>query len=149
MNDIPYISNKKLHIFIADDDGDDIDIFTEAIKEMPKSIKLSIARDGQELLEFLDYVTPDLIFLDINMPCMNGIDCLTEIRKMKKLDLVPVIIYSTTNNKAEVEQTYALGANLYILKPGSFESIKRQVKKVLSLNINDLIPQVPREKFMV
>src|SRR5690606_10195300 len=104
---------KKLHIFFGDDDREDVEFFTQAIEEVSPGIKITIARDGAELLEFLQLVIPDIIFLDLNMPVMNGVECLQRIRSNKKCNDVPVIIYSTSANPDQIEKTYELGANMY------------------------------------
>ena len=68
-----YISDKSLHVFIADDDIDDVSFFKSALADIAKHIKITVAKNGDELMEFLQITTPDLIFLDINMPCKNGL----------------------------------------------------------------------------
>jgi DNA-binding NarL/FixJ family response regulator len=80
---------------------------------------------------------------------MNGIDCLSEIRKKAKLKDVPVIIYSTTADAAHVDITYSLGANLFIKKPSNYTSIRDTINNTLSLNLKDLIPQRPKSQFLV
>jgi CheY-like chemotaxis protein len=142
------LANKKLHIFVADDDPDDLDIFKIIIKEISSDIKITVAKNGLELLEFLDIVVPDIIFLDINMPCMNGIDCLSEIRKQKKLDDVPVIMFSTTAEEKHINSTYVLGANLYLQKPVYTSSIHETLYKTLSLTRKDFFPQPPISRYL-
>lgn len=149
MKSSPSFKNKKLHIFFGDDDEEDVDFFKRAIKEASAEIKITIAKDGIQLLEFLQIVLPDIIFLDLNMPRMNGIDCLKEIRNQKKFDDVPVIIYSTTAEKAHIDMTYALGANMYIQKPENFTKIKSQLAQTLSFSVNDLLQKRPQSAFVV
>lgn len=144
-----FITSKKLHVFIADDDPEDIEFFRSALREASAEIKITTARDGMELIDFLDVVIPDMIFLDINMPCMNGIDCLTHIRSRAKLDKVPVIIYSTSADKKHIDATYELGANLYIRKPSRYTEIKDRLNKTLSLSLSDLLPQPSKEKYVL
>jgi CheY-like chemotaxis protein len=146
---LPFITNKRLHVFLADDDPEDIDLFESALKEISSTIKITIARDGRELLEFVRIVTPDMIFLDINMPCMNGLDCLSELRRLTYLRDVPIIMYSTGTKAEHIEQSYALGANRYIKKPVYFASIKEQLSQVVALNLSDLVPQPAREKYYI
>src|SRR6476660_325871 len=86
------------HIVIADDDWDDISIFREAVKQISSSLKISMVEDGVKLLRFLEQDKPDLICLDLNIPIMNGQECLRAIRSNQKLESIPVIIYSTTSN---------------------------------------------------
>jgi CheY-like chemotaxis protein len=145
----PYITNKRLHVFLADDDPEDVEHFQTALKEISSTIKITIAKDGRELLEFVRIVTPDMIFLDMNMPCMNGIDCLSELRRMEHLQHVPIIIYSTGTKAEQIDQSYALGANRYIKKPVHFASIKEELSKIVALNLSDLVPQPPRDKYLI
>ncbi len=144
-----FITKKRLHVFIADDDLDDLQFFESAVKEISENVKITIAKNGLELLEFVQLVTPDMIFLDINMPCMNGLDCLAELRKLQQLREVPIIMYSTGSKEAHIDKAYSLGANRYVQKPANFSSIKDQLTEVLSLKHSDLIPQPARDKFYV
>jgi CheY-like chemotaxis protein len=144
-----YILDKSLHVFIADDDIDDVDFFKSALADIAKHIKITVASNGDELMEFLQITTPDLIFLDINMPCKNGIDCLSEIRALKKFDRTPIIMYSTTANDHHIDKTYELGANLYFEKTVSYEAIKEHLRDILSHSPNELLPKFPRDKFVI
>lgn len=141
--------NLKLHVFIADDDPEDIDFFRLAVQEIAEDVKVTVAKNGLELLDFLRVVVPDIIFLDLNMPAMNGLDCLVEIRKQKSLAPVPVIIYSTGASKADVYKSYILGANRYIKKPVYFDDIKKQLAKALALNLRDLDHPLAMENYVV
>jgi CheY-like chemotaxis protein len=141
--------NNKLHVFIADDDPEDIDFFRLALHEIAEDVKLTVAKNGLELLDFLKVVLPDIIFLDINMPAMNGLDCLAEIRRHKDLDKVPVIIYSTSATQADIYKSYILGANRYIKKPAYFDSIKKQLAQTLALNLRDLSQHSAMENYLV
>lgn len=144
-----FISNRRLHIFIADDDPEDIEFFEMALKELSSNVKITTAKNGLELLEFIQIVIPDMIFLDINMPCMNGIDCLAELRRLRHLEHVPIIMYSTAIKDEHINQSYDLGANLYIKKPVYFASIKEELSRVLALSFGDLMPQPPRDKYFI
>ncbi|HEY0047074.1 MAG TPA: response regulator, partial [Flavobacterium sp.] len=77
---------------------------------------------------------PDFIFLDLNMPEKGGKECLVEIRKHSKLKEIPVIIYSTSSSKKDIDDTYELGANLYITKPNSFTELRKAVRKIMALD---------------
>ena len=80
---------------------------------------------------------------------MNGLDCLAEIRTLKILDQVPVIIYSTGASKADIYKSYILGANRYIKKPAYFDAIKKQLAQTLALNLRDLSQQSAMENYVV
>jgi CheY-like chemotaxis protein len=142
-------SRNALRILLADDDVDDRDLFAEAVAEH-SNIKFDTVRDGVELMELLNSSdkSPDLIFLDLNMPGKSGKKCLEEIRKNKDLKDIPVIIYSTSSNPKDIEETYLMGANLYIRKPNSFSELAQVIKKVSSLNWNEYRPKTHKKKFV-
>jgi CheY-like chemotaxis protein len=140
----------NLHIVLADDDMDDSFIFNAAVEQSNHPIKLTVTEDGQKLLNYLESETlPDIIFLDINMPFRNGIECLATIRANKKFDKVPVVMYSTTNNKLNVEACYDGGATLYVVKPNTFEEVDRMVKKICSKDWVSNMQVPPKEQFLV
>ncbi len=145
----PFISNQRLNVFIADDDPDDIEFFTAAVKAISPKIKITIAKNGLEMLEFVQIVIPDIIFLDINMPCMNGLDCLAELRRHRHLEHVAIIMYSTGIKEEHIEQSYALGANRYIKKPVYYTSLKEQLSSVFSWNLDELLSRPSRDKYFL
>src|SRR5690349_19466865 len=115
---------KSTHILFSDDDTDDALLFTQAADLLTSPILLSFAEDGEQLMRYLaKEMLPDMIFLDLNMPVKNGFECLKEIRGDKKLDWLPVIVYTTSDSQNDIEACYDLRANLYVVKPTSFESI--------------------------
>ena len=126
---------KTTHILFSDDDTDDALLFTQAADLMTTPILLSFAEDGEQLMRFLTRDTlPDLIFLDLNMPVKNGIECLREIRNDNKLDDLPIIVYTTSDNPRDIDACYELKANLYVVKPTSFESIIKTLKKIINID---------------
>ncbi|MEP7171070.1 MAG: response regulator [Bacteroidota bacterium] len=146
------IGNTPLHVLLADDDEDDREFFKEAVQAVAPSVKVTTTNDGEEMINLLNETQkdlPDLIFLDLNMPCKNGFECLEELKNNEKLKNIPVLIYSTTANIEQVDHTYKKGANLYIQKPHSFDGIKNMLKKIFAFNIEDLFPQPQREKFVL
>jgi len=120
-----------MNIFLADDDQDDRLFFSEALKEIPLHIETSEFPDGVGLMANLhsDEKLPDVIFLDLNMPMLNGFECLSDIRRDKKFENIPVIIYSTAFHKAEVERLQTMGATGYLRKPSSYNQLKTLVYK--------------------
>lgn len=127
--------NTPLHIILADDDESDRTNFVDAIAESKIKTVIHTVQDGAELMEYLcgpDAVVPHLLFLDLNMPCKNGLTCLREIRAIDKLKEVAIAIYSTSSYEKDVEETFASGANVYIKKPNDFGTLKQVLDKVLS-----------------
>lgn len=141
------------NILLADDDQDDRMFFQDALQDINIDATLVTAENGEELMQMLlghpPKNKPDIIFLDLNMPCKNGYECLTEIKKNDQLKNLPVIIFSTSLQQQSVNTVYDQGANLYIVKPNSFSKLKQVIESVLSLNWSDGIVQPTREKFIL
>jgi CheY-like chemotaxis protein len=142
-------------IFLADDDADDRLFFEEALEEISLATELTFATDGVELMAALEEIVtempppPHVIFLDINMPRKNGIECLKEIRENPRMKDIPVVIFSTTANENSIETTYSLGANCYICKPSSHQLLIKAIETVLALNLWEQNQQLSKEKFVV
>lgn len=122
-----------VRILLADDDHDDTFLFREALMQVPIEANLSVADNGMELLRTLrDAIDkPDIIFLDMNMPVKNGLECLEEIRGTAGYEQVPIVILSTSVAQYLWESAYRNGANLYIQKPTSFNGLIEILKKCL------------------
>lgn len=129
------MSNEPYIILLADDDEGDRVLFTEAFSELKIKTLVHTVNDGIELMEWLnqkDHPLPHFLFLDLNMPKKNGIECLTEIRKSSRLKDILVAIYSTSDNENDVEETFLHGANVYIAKPNDFNVLKELLYKAVS-----------------
>lgn len=140
------------NIFLTDDDMDDCCMFSDALNEVYAEATLTIANNGLKLMEALEEnisPSPEIIFLDLNMPFKNGFECLDEIRKSPRYQDIPIIIYSTTSNNDIVEKTYQHGANYYICKPASYSILKKTILYVLSLDLKQLLKQPVREHFII
>lgn len=140
-----YTSLKTINpsrILLADDDADDRELFEEALSDIHPDAVLTTAQDGEELMFILkNYHKPDLLFLDLNMPRKNGKECLHEIVKHPELQKIPIIIYSTSVNPTDIEETFSLGAILFFRKPNSYEELKRNVSEIFKEKLNS-----PRSK---
>ncbi len=121
-------------ILYADDDADDCALLFEALCKIDPSITCLIANDGREALELLHGTStlPDSIFLDVNMPVMDGKKCLQELKKDTKLKNIPVIIWSTTKSLLEVNQLYSLGASEFRSKPNTFNELCLSLANVIA-----------------
>ena len=103
----------------------------------------------------MDYLTlpnvilPEIVFLDLNMPIKNGMQCLHEIRKNPYLKELMVAIYSTSSSEADIEETFINGANIYINKPNSFGGLKNSIDKVLQLNWQYHTSALNRDNFLL
>ena len=112
--------------FLIDDDEDDREIFSLALSAANSSSTYVTATNGEDALRILedqpDYI-PDFIFLDLNMPFMDGRSCLKELTKISKLRDVPVIMFTTSSYTKDIEDTLKLGASHYLIKPSSLNGL--------------------------
>ncbi len=126
---------KKLkHIFLVDDDEDDQLFFLEALQEVDNSIEFTYAENGKKALSKLSDLAhlPDLIFLDINMPELNGFECLKELKKCARLRTIPVIMLSTSVSLQDMTYSKELGANMFYTKPSSYSKLRDLLQKIIS-----------------
>ncbi|WP_313027802.1 response regulator [Soonwooa sp.] len=93
-----------------------------------------IARDGSEVLEILNTLTPDFILLDIMMPKLDGYSTLEEIKKQDKLKSTKVAFVSAKNNPEDIQKAYDLGADAYFTKPYSVKQIIQQIDELIDNN---------------
>jgi CheY-like chemotaxis protein len=123
-------------VFYADDDVEDCELFNEALAKIDEDIKCVIAKDGGEALAYLNHTNqlPDYIFLDINMPLVDGKKCLMEIKKNLKLKNIPVIMYSTTSDTQEIREYYRLGAHDFLIKPNNFNTLCDSLESIFNLS---------------
>ena len=123
-------------LLLVDDDQDDLDFFTEAIRENFNNVECVSMTNPKLAIDKLskDGLTPDLIFLDLNMPKMNGRELLTAIRRLPKLKKTPVVIYTTSSEIKDQEDTAKLGASYFLTKPTRLEELRNQLKHILSID---------------
>jgi CheY-like chemotaxis protein len=121
-------------LLLVDDDQDDQQIFLEALKHVAPSVKVATASNGLEALHKLNTpgaIHPDLIFLDLNMPMMNGKELLEELKKTESFSNIPVIIYTTSSRVEDREESIELGASSYLVKPHNFNDLCEQLRATL------------------
>jgi len=137
-----------LNVYLADDDSDDRTFFSDALREIPISSKIFEFNNGVDLMADLisvDIEKPDVIFLDLKMPLMDGFECLADIRDIEKYAKTPVIIYSTSYHPKEIERLNEMGASLYLQKPSSYNQLKTLLHKCLRYVKNAEDPNNERE----
>lgn len=120
-------------LLIVDDDDDDRGLFCEAILRIDPSIRCLTATDGKEAYDLLTELTvlPDIVFMDINMPVMDGKTCLTLVKGNEDLRDIPIVMWSTTMDKNEIEQLEQLGAD-FLSKPYNFEKLVETLSGALT-----------------
>jgi DNA-binding response OmpR family regulator len=141
-----------LQIVLADDDADDREFFQEALSEAGIQAILTTLENGDELMDFLSDIKepppPHIIILDINMPRKSGKACLLEIRKDKKFDDTPIIMFSTSTHHKDIEDTYNQGANLYVSKLSFFMNDIESMKSLFSADWKKQLAKRPRDKYV-
>lgn len=140
-------------ILLADDDEADRLIFKEAFDEMDIGTSVETVNDGEELMQLMensDYEDlPHILFLDINMPRKNGLECLKEIRANKKYKEVSIAIYSTSSSEKDMHETFLNGANVYINKPQDFNKLKKVLEKAIIYANMYQSPPFNKENFLL
>jgi CheY-like chemotaxis protein len=135
----------SLTFLLADDDADDASLFQDALMEVDDSIDFQYAKDGQETLELLkdeSSTLPDIIFLDLNMPRMDGKECLRNLKMDTELSRIPVIMYTTSSQAKDIEETMMSGALCFITKPSNMKELKRILFTIVQGIPNDLQKEI-------
>lgn len=126
---------------LIDDDIDDVVIFQEILKKIDEKIQFSFVNNGKAAIEWLtknDGFLPSLIFLDINMPRMDGKECLKIIKHDEKLKHIPVLMYTTSSHSADIEETMMLGAMCFITKPWGVNELKTLLSAIAHTPVSKL-----------
>lgn len=120
--------NKPVEILLVEDNPGDVELTKIAFKKGKIANNISVAEDGERAMDFLhkrgdfiDAITPDIIFLDLNLPKKDGRQVLEEIKADEKLKLIPVCIMTSSSAERDVVQGYGLHANCYLIKPVGIE----------------------------
>ncbi|MBK9731790.1 MAG: response regulator [Chitinophagaceae bacterium] len=146
-------ATNSIHILFADDDSDDYEFFKESIIAAGIKVQLDNVEDGEKLMQYILKVEqpppPDIIFMDINMPFKNGKQCLQEIRENKRFDHVPIIMFSTSDNPKDIEDTFLKGANLYISKMIFFGAEQEVLQYLFAENWKEKLVNIPKERFVI
>jgi len=124
-------------IFLVEDNRLYQLLFIQVLKEIKHAILYGVANNGREALDKLENSTtlPDLIFTDINMPVMDGLECLTEIKKNPKIKDIPVVILSSATPQMELVQK--LGAKAFLKKPSDIHTLREQLEQMINSDLTD------------
>lgn len=108
-------------------------------------------KDGKELLAYLfnpQVIKPDIIFLDLNMPIINGYKCLEEIRGDSSFNDIFIVMNTTTASHKEINQVFEQGANLFLIKPNSYNDLKKSIENIMGMDFKKLMQSKHRESFV-
>ena len=126
--------NKK--VLLIDDDEDEQSIFTEAIHAANIAVDCVYANNAEQGIKLLDNLLPDFIFLDFNMPGMNGIQCLKKLKEKLSFKEIPIILYSTGADERLADTAIKLGAAACFKKAFSIHAFADTLKKILLPDVN-------------
>jgi CheY-like chemotaxis protein len=124
---------KPLHVFLVDDDADDREIFSDLLQESFENCMCCFAEDGFHALKKIEADSsflPHFIFIDINMPRMNGMECLAELRKIPRLSTVPIYIYSTSIEREMAAKCLNLGAAGVVMKKSDLDGLRQELREI-------------------
>ena len=141
------------YILLVEDNRDDVALTQMALKKCQISNKLVVVSDGAEALDFLfsrgRYVDrdhsqePAFILLDLNLPCISGLEVLQQIRSSKRTNSIPVVILTSSVEESDREESFRLGANSFFVKPVDFDEFIVLVRHIMSdwLTLKECPPQ--------
>ena len=137
-------------VLLIEDNPDDIELTKRAFNEANMGITLDIAEDGVDGLDYLfgrgkhlnktSDTLPKLILLDINLPKLNGLEVLKQIRSNESTRFIPVVLLTTSDEFCDVSEGYQLGSNSYIKKPVSFKIFSEVIRNLGQYWLNINIP---------
>jgi CheY-like chemotaxis protein len=121
-------------ILYAEDDIEDYSLFLDVLESLDLEAGCFNVVNGMEALKYLDncLVLPDYIFLDVNMPTMDGKSCLKALKKDPRFKDIPIVIYTTSRNPMDEEFCRELGVLAYVPKPNSVVEAKASLQKIIS-----------------
>jgi CheY-like chemotaxis protein len=128
-------------ILLADDDPDDAEMFALVLSDIDSSLTLHHVKDGLAVFEHLKHPgnqVPDIIFLDINMPEMNGWQCLSMLKHNDRTKNIPVLIYTTSSHSRDKQTAIELGASAFITKPSDYNTLRKILSAIASSHGSDI-----------
>ena len=141
--------NTSAHILLVEDNRMDVELTLDAFREIRLENQVSVARDGQEALDYLfgqgkyedrkEYPLPDIILLDLKMPGIDGFGVLRKVKNTPILKRIPIIVLTSSTDEGDRALSYDKGVNSYLVKPISFGGFLEMVSKIenywISLNV--------------
>jgi DNA-binding NtrC family response regulator len=118
-------------ILLIDDDEDELEIFSQALRAIDKTIQCTLAKDLEKAKEYFKNNSPAYVFIDFNMPKENGPVCLAELNKIKHIEKSKIVLYSNYINEEMIEKAMALGAFKCVKKPNMINLLARRLKEIL------------------
>jgi CheY-like chemotaxis protein len=128
----------KRCILVVDDDSDDIELLIEAVQEIDPTLHCHSALNGRDALALLDLIStkPEIIFVDLNMPILNGKEFIKAVRENKANDRIKIFLYSTIDLNRDLLELKAIGANGFFRKPISYAALCKELSIVIRNCLN-------------
>lgn len=122
-------------IHLVEDSDADVMAFSRAIRKLApeaKIVRWPNAQDALEAIEQGQVTSPDIFFIDLNLPGMSGLEFLRRVRSLRDLKLIPAVVLTTSSDPKEVQQSFLEGAGGHLVKPTGFEQLLQLLQKCLS-----------------
>lgn len=142
---------RAIEILLIENNPGDIRLIGEVFAETKEAKNISVVKDGVEALAFLrkegvyaDVIQPSLILIDLSLPKKDGCEVLAEIKADKKLKHIPVIVFTTSNARQDIIESYHLHANCYITKPVDLDQFMNAVRNIKNFWLR--VVKLPKKK---
>jgi CheY-like chemotaxis protein len=124
----------RSRFLLIDDDEDDRILFCDALNDIDPEIPCDTEGNGRlaiKKLESGELARPDIIFLDVNLPVVNGWDVLRKLKQHDEYQSIPVIMYSTSGHESDIEKAHRYGALSYVRKPFDFRELRETLRTIV------------------
>ena len=134
-------SPREIDILLVEDSENDAHMVQRIVRKEQLAASIHWLKDGEEAIEYFDNVgsaRPRLILLDIKLPKYSGLEVVEHLRKQDDLWSIPVVMFSTSDQPTDIHRAYRAGANSFLIKPGSYVTLKEVIREICSywLNLN-------------
>lgn len=137
------------NILLADDDKDEFILLKNAVSKNYPDAEVRYAANWLDIWKILLKMLPDLLIMDLRIPVKDGLECLSSIRQHTKYDTMPIVMFSGSTNQQDIDTAYAQGANLYIIKPDSFQQLEKIVHYLFNMSQEQLLKRVDKNSFIL
>ena len=122
----------EIEVLLVEDNPSDVELTLRALQKRNLANRVVVARDGVEALQLLERAEapPKVVLLDLKLPKLNGLEVLRRMKSDDRTKRIPVVVLTSSHEEPDVEETYRLGVNSYIVKPVDFESFASAVAEV-------------------
>lgn len=146
------ISERRLEILLIEDNQNDVELFLNVVDWINMGDQVRVFLDGREALDFLHKkgqykeshnTLPSVVFIDLKMPLISGQEVLKAIRKDKRTKTLPVVVFTSSDQEADIGETYKCGVNSYVVKPVQFEKYAETIRDLINYWRNVNTPPEP------